>query len=84
MKTTYSFRRTMLIFAIVFAPVVLQAQTAKLIVSSKAGDRLAAKPDAQFTAAKPAGGAIFQIDEAVRLQKIDGFGLLSWRRDSSP
>jgi len=51
-----------------------QAQTAKVYVSSKAGDRIAAKPDAQFSNSKPSGGATFQINDGVKFQKIDGFG----------
>ena len=51
----------------------LPAQTAKLYVSSKAGDRITAKPDVQFSGAK-AGGATFQISDTVKFQKIYGFG----------
>jgi glucosylceramidase len=50
------------------------AQTAKLYVSSKAGDRLAAKPDAKFSDAKPAEAAVFEINDAMKYQKMDGFG----------
>ena len=49
-------------------------QTAKVYVSSKAGDRIATKPDLQFSDAQPANGATFQINDAVTFQKIDGFG----------
>src|SRR3989440_856423 len=52
----------------------LSGQTAKVYVSSKAGDRIAAKPDLQFSDAQPANGATFQINDAVTFQKIDGFG----------
>jgi glucosylceramidase len=52
----------------------LSAQMAKVYVSSKAGDRIAAKPDVQFTDGQAASGATFQINDAVRFQKIDGFG----------
>jgi glucosylceramidase len=52
----------------------IQAQTVKLHVSSKAGDRLSAKPDMHFTDTQPASGDIFEINDAVKLQKIDGFG----------
>ena len=51
----------------------LPAQTAKLYVSSKAGDRITAKPDVQFAGAK-AGGSTFQINDAVKFQKIHEFG----------
>lgn len=57
---------------------VARAQVAKLTVSSKAGDRLTAKPDLKFSDpgpdAKPGHAATFQIDDAVKFQKIDGFG----------
>jgi len=44
-----------------------------LHVSSKAGDRLAVKPDVQFGDSKPAG-ITFEIDDTKKFQKIDGFG----------
>lgn len=54
------------------------AQTAKVVVSSKAGDRLTAEPDLKFSEtapdAKPGRAATFQIDDTVKFQKIDGFG----------
>ncbi|HKF25299.1 MAG TPA: glycoside hydrolase family 30 beta sandwich domain-containing protein, partial [Candidatus Acidoferrum sp.] len=49
------------------------AQTAKIYVSSEAGDRLTAKPELKF-ADRKSGGAVFEIDEAVHLQRMDGFG----------
>src|SRR2546423_14973268 len=49
-------------------------QTAKVYVSSKAGDRIAAKPDLQFSDAQPANGATFKINAGGRFQKINGFG----------
>ena len=52
----------------------LRAQTAKIYVSSKAGDRLTPKPNAQFADAKAAGGVTFQINDAVKHQKMAGFG----------
>src|SRR6266852_8414644 len=52
----------------------LSGQTVKVYVSSKAGDRIAAKPDLQFSDAQPARGTNFQINDALKLQKIDGFG----------
>ena len=55
-------------------PRVNHAQTVKLHVSSKAGDRLTAKPDLQFTDTKPASADTFEINDAVKLQRIDGFG----------
>jgi len=56
------------------ATTVANAQTAKIYVSSQAGDRLTAKPELTFAAGKPAGGSTFEIDDAVRFQKMDGFG----------
>jgi len=51
------------------------AQTAKVYVSSKSGDRLAAKADLTFGDEKAAtANAVFQIKDGVKLQKIDGFG----------
>jgi glucosylceramidase len=52
----------------------LCAQTSKIYVSSKAGDRLTRKPDVEFTEAKASAGAVFEIDDTVKYQKIDGFG----------
>jgi len=57
-----------------FAPGCIRAQTVKVYVSSKAGDRLTAKPGLEFADSKPAGGSTFEIQDAVKLQKIDGFG----------
>jgi len=50
-----------------------QAQQVSVYVTSKAGDRLAAKPALRFSAAA-AQGTVFHINPAVRYQKIDGFG----------
>src|SRR6266850_4270669 len=52
----------------------LNAQTVKVHVSSKAGDRLTPKVDLQFSGTKPTGGATFQINGDVKYQKMDGFG----------
>jgi glucosylceramidase len=62
------------LFLVCVLPGVNHAQTVKLHVSSKAGDRLTAKPDLQFSDTKPASGETFEINDAVKLQKIDGFG----------
>jgi len=56
------------------AAATTNGQTAKVYVSSQAGDRLSAKPELKFTDSKPARSASFEISDAVRLQKIDGFG----------
>ncbi len=50
------------------------AQTVKIYVSSKAGDRLSAKPDLQFSETKASAGNTFEINDAAEYQKIDGFG----------
>ena len=65
-----------LCFALILgaAPIVVFAQTAKIYVSSQAGDRLTAKPELNFTDGKPGTGAIFAVDDSVRFQKMDGFG----------
>ncbi len=60
--------------AIAFAVTGLNAQTVKLHVSSKGGDRISAKPDAQFSEGKASGGTTFQINDSTRYQKIAGFG----------
>ena len=50
-------------------------QEVKVVVSSKAGDRLSSKPSLRFAEEQPAQkGAVFQINDAVSFQKIDGFG----------
>src|SRR5262252_798538 len=56
------------------AAATTHGQTAKVYVSSQAGDRLSAKAELKFTDSKPARSASFEINDAVRLQKIDGFG----------
>jgi len=50
------------------------AQTVKLHVSSSSGDRLTRKPDLQFSDVASRSDATFQINDAVKHQKIDGFG----------
>jgi glucosylceramidase len=74
MSTRCGFLGTTLTLALALAASGLHAQSAKLHVSSKAGDRLAAKPDAQFSDGKAAGGATFRIDDSVKYQKMAGFG----------
>jgi glucosylceramidase len=53
---------------------MVSGQTAKIYVSSQAGDRLTAKTAAQFSDSKSAGGTAFEINDAVHFQKMDGFG----------
>jgi len=63
------------VFSCCFAiPDAILAQTVKLHISSKAGDRLAAKPDLLFSDSQLSSGATFEINDAVKFQKIDGFG----------
>jgi O-glycosyl hydrolase len=63
-----------LCFSFGFSAQALNAQTVKVHVSSKAGDRLTPKVDLQFTDAKSTVGATFQINDSVKYQKMDGFG----------
>ena len=62
------------LFLVCVFPSVCAAQTASLHVSSKGGDRLTAKPDLQFSDSKTVSDTTFEINDAVKLQKIDGFG----------
>jgi glucosylceramidase len=50
-----------------------RAQNVKVYVSSKAGDRLTAKPELHFEQ-RANVGAGFEIDDKVAFQKMDGFG----------
>lgn len=43
-------------------------------LSSKAGDRLTAKPHIKLQPAASAGAATFRIDDKLSLQRVDGFG----------
>jgi hypothetical protein len=52
-----------------FLATALSAQTAKLHVSSKSGDRLSAKPDVRFVDVKPTR-ITFEIDDTKKYQKI--------------
>ncbi len=71
-------RKALLSAAVFFCclaiPDAILAQTVKLHISSKAGDRLAAKPDLLFSDSQLSSGATFEINDAVKFQKIDGFG----------
>src|SRR5215469_13934256 len=48
------------------------AQNVQIYVSSKAGDRLSAKPELRFEPGT--GSANFRIDDSIVFQKMDGFG----------
>jgi glucosylceramidase len=74
MNLKYGFLCTSLIAGLGLIASAIPAQTVKLHVSSNGGDRLSAKPDAQFSEAQNPRGTTFQINDAVRYQKIDGFG----------
>jgi glucosylceramidase len=65
---------TALVLGFVASLSLAHAQSVRLYVSSKAGDRIATKPDAQFLDTKTGGKAAFQIDDGVKFQNIDGFG----------
>jgi len=51
----------------------LVGQEVKVYVSSQAGDRLAAKPALRF-GSTAAQGPVFTVNDAVKYQKMDGFG----------
>ena len=53
---------------------VMRAQDVRTFVSSKAGDRLTAKPALQFEQRQNSGNPKFTIHEETAYQKIDGFG----------
>ena len=67
-------RPALLAAVLCFSFATTRAQTVKIHVSSKAGDRLSAKPDLLFSETKPSAGSTFQINDTVEYQKIDGFG----------
>jgi glucosylceramidase len=67
-------RRLWLLVISCMTSTIANAQTAKVYVSSQAGDRLTARPELKFTDRKPTTGATFEINDAARFQKIDGFG----------
>ena len=67
-------RRLWLLVISCITATIANAQTAKVYVSSPAGDRITGKPELKFTDRKPSAGATFEINDVVRLQKIDGFG----------
>jgi glucosylceramidase len=50
------------------------AQDVRVLVSSRAGDRLAPKAALRFEKGPPRGSPRFDIDDAVTFQKVDGFG----------
>jgi glucosylceramidase len=50
------------------------SQTVNLFVSSKAGDRITAKPALQFGDEQNTGTPTFEINDSIRYQMIDGFG----------
>jgi glucosylceramidase len=71
---TFRLSRLSLLVGLSLSLSALRGQTAKIHVSSKAGDRIAAKPDAQFDVATAAGGATFEVNDAVKYQTMAGFG----------
>jgi len=78
LKPSRSFRWCIVVFALLLAASLGLAsawgQEVKVYVSSKAGDRLAAKPSLQFAAQEKAKLPGFKINATVTDQKIDGFG----------
>jgi glucosylceramidase len=65
--------RNVLAFALLTAVMAGAAGPVRVIVSSKAGDRLTEKASVPFSQPQPGLPAI-AIDESTRYQKIDGFG----------
>jgi glucosylceramidase len=63
-----------LLLALLTCSAAALSQEVKVVVSSKAGDRLSVKPALHFEAKAPAKGGGFQINPAVTYQKIAGFG----------
>jgi glucosylceramidase len=74
MRKKFVFTSVLLVAAFDLNVSLSSAQIVKVQVSSKAGDRITAKPDAQFSGTNAAGGATFQINDGVKYQKIHGFG----------
>jgi len=62
------------LFANLLWAAAVPAQSVRLVVSSRAGDRLAAKPPLQFAKGRSAKEAAFEIMDSVSYQKMDGFG----------
>jgi glucosylceramidase len=62
------------ILAVIFCPISFLGQTAEVYVSSKSGDRLAHKPNVIFQRTAATRGAIFEVNDSVKYQKMDGFG----------
>ena len=59
---------------VLLAASTARAQNVQVYVSSKAGDRLASKPEVRFEQRASSGSASFKIDDSVAFQKMDGFG----------
>src|SRR5262245_18634121 len=68
------YRHSWLLVIVVAASTITKAQTAKVYISSQARDRLTVKPDLKFAEKKPTGRTVFEINDAVHFQKMDGFG----------
>ena len=51
-----------------------RSQEVQLVVSSQAGDRMAAKPPVRFVKGATPPASVIKINDAIRLQKIGGFG----------
>jgi hypothetical protein len=63
-----------LVVVVQFFAQVTFGQKVRLIVSSKLGDRLSAKPMLRFEKRAGAETNTFCMDETTKLQTIDGFG----------
>ena len=60
--------------AVIFLLGDAPAQEVQTYVSSKAGDRLTAKPALHFQAGGQSSGIRFEVNDLMTLQKMDGFG----------
>src|SRR5256714_8337765 len=60
--------------ALISFSIGLLGQTAQVYVSSKAGDRLARKPDVTFQQNGATRGAAFEVNDSVKYQRMNGFG----------
>jgi glucosylceramidase len=71
---SYSLTVWLVLSFFLFVTQDLRGQTVKVYISSKAGDRLASKPDLQFAPGVPQADGVFTVNDAVKYQEIDGFG----------
>ena len=68
------FASALAVVTCLIAALPVRAEQVRLFVSSRAGDRIAAKPGIELRPAAPETRPTFRIDEATRHQTIAGFG----------